>query len=205
MAQDKIINRILQDAQNEANKLIEDAHKQADNEVTKINNQTGQRLLELKKEFENNSKELERRAKLNANLQERKDVLAIKQDVMKMAFEEAKQEMKNLSDEDWKSLIKKIIIAGTVTDTEYIKVPEKDFSKYTSKVSGSLTFLDEINNLLKENGHLQPLKLDKNPAHFSDGLMLIGKYSDVNASFDVLIENMKENLEWNVSKILFKQ
>ncbi len=203
MASDKIINKILQNAETEASQIIADAKKTAAKEEQKINNETENRLNQLANEFKENSEELERRAKLNANLQERKDLLEIKQEVLHEAFDKAKEQMANLSDNEWFNLVTKIVLNGTDTDTEYIKVPEKDFPKYTQLNKDNMSFLDYLNLKLKEQGHMIPLKLDKNPAHFNDGLMLIGKYSDVNASFEVLIENMREYLEWDVSKILF--
>lgn len=205
MASDKIVNKILNNAKNEADQIIEEANKKAQEEKEKIQNETKQKLEELKKEFQNESEEIKKRSQLQANIEERKRLLSAKQKVLHEAFDLAKKEMRNLSNEDWAKLVTRIILEGTTTDTEYIKVPKKDFDKYTKTNRNGQSFLSAINKLLLEQGHRTALKIDRNPAHFDDGLMLIGKYSDVNASFDVLIENQKEYLEWNVSQILFKE
>ena len=56
---------------------------------------------------------------------------------------------------------------------------------------------------LAEQGHLTPLELDPKPAGFRQGVMLLGKDSDVNGSFEVLIENARRPIEWDVTNILF--
>lgn len=203
MASDKIVNKILESANQEAQETIDRANQQAKEQVAEINKDTQKRLDGLKQQFLTDCSEFEKRSKLNAGIEERKKLLAAKREVMDQAFEVAREKLRNLDEETWKKFITEIVLAGTVTDTEYIKVPEKDYKRFTSRSSNGKTFLEVLNEQLRKAGHDRPLKLDEHPAHFSDGIMLIGKYSDVNASFDVILDNMREDLEWNVSEILF--
>lgn len=202
MASDKIVQKILDSANQEAKITLQKAEEEAKHQTDNINKDTQTRLSNLKKQFETDCVNAEKHAKLNAGIEERKKFLAAKRKVMEKAFDLARRELKNLDEKTWKELITKIVLAGTANDTEYIKVPEKDMPRFTRK-TGRGTFLDELNDLLREQGLKQELKLDRDPAKFSDGIMLIGKYSDVNASFDVLLDNMYEDLEWEVSEILF--
>lgn len=203
MASDKIISKILENANAQAAQTIEKAKQDAQRSAGAIQKETEARLHEMALGFKSDSKEIQKREALNSGLEERKNMLASKRRVMDMAFERARENMRNLSDSAWADLITKIVVAGTVSDTEYIKVPKKDFKKYLKPFNGGAPFLEQLNQILSANGHERALKLDKNPAWFEDGIMLIGKYSDVNGSFDVLIENIKDALEWDVTQILF--
>lgn len=204
MASDKIINSILETANKEADEILKKADLQALNEEKKIQSEAQTRIDNLTKQFNEDSLNIEKRAKLNAGITERKNLLETKRTVMNEAFDLAKKGLKNLSFESWAKFVTLIVLTGTDTDTEYIKVPAKDIEKYNKEYKNGLTLLEYINEQLKDMGHKKALKLDRNPAKFDDGLMLIGKYSDVNASFDVLIENQKELLENKVTNILFE-
>lgn len=203
MASDKIINSILENANKEADEILSKANAQSIEEKNRINKECEQRLANLKKQYEEDSINIEKRAKLSAGIEERKNTLESKREIMNLAFDEARKKLKKLPDKEWAEFIIKIVLSGVDTDTTYIKVPKKDFKKYEKPFLGPKNFLDQINDALKANGYENHLKLDRDPAHFDDGIMLLGKYSDVNASFDVLLENQKELLEFNVTKILF--
>lgn len=202
MASDKIVNKILESANQEAQEIINKANKDAEEQKKAIQNDTAKRLEGLQKQFETDCKNLEQREKLNASIEERKRLLGTKRSVMDEAFDLARKDLKHLDQKDWQAFITKIVLSAVDTDTEYLKVPESDFKKYENKEQG-VSFFQKLNDLLRDQGHDRPLKMDRDPAHFEDGLMLIGKYSDVNASFDVILENMREELEWDVTEILF--
>ncbi len=205
MASDKIISKIIDNANDEAKRILKTAQDTADKTASDTEKATQKRLAELAAKFEDDKAEIDRRAKLNAGLEERKNLLAAKRGVMNKAFDLAASLMAELPDKQWAELIRTLVIDAVDAETEYIKVPEKDMKKYTHPFLGAKSFLDQLNDMLAQQGHTTPLKLDRDPAWFEDGVMLIGKYSDVNASFDVLIENMKKQVEWDVTQILFDQ
>ncbi|MGI6109401.1 MAG: V-type ATP synthase subunit E [Eubacteriaceae bacterium] len=203
MASDKIVNKILENAQAEAEAIQKSAKEQAAADTKKIETQTAARLESLKKQFEADKEETKRRGKLTAGLDERKDLLREKRRMLDKAFDLALQKMGELPEKEWAKLIREIVLAGTVTGTRMIKVPEKDMPRYTGNFMGKGPFLDQLNQMLKENGHQTGLELDPNPAGFREGIMLIGEDSDVNGSFEVLLQNARGPLEWDVTQILF--
>ena len=203
MASDKIVNKILQNSQAEAEAIRKSAQEQAEAGIKKIHKETESKLSALKKQYKADVEETKRRGKLTAGLDERKDLLREKRVVLDKAFDAAYEKMEHLPDKEWARLITEIVLAGTVTETRYIKVPEADIPRYTKNFMGKGPFLDQLNAKLAEQGHLTPLELDPKPAGFRQGVMLLGKDSDVNGSFEVLIENARRPIEWDVTNILF--
>lgn len=203
MASDKIVSKIIENAQSEADATLSDAKEKVKALQAQSEKETQRRLQQLEANFKADEQETKRRGKLTAGLEERKDLLRAKRDVIDQAFDQAYEQMKNLPDDQWAKLIREVVMAGVVTGTEMVKVPKKDFPRYQKDFMGKGPFLKQLNDMLKEAGRPYGLTLDKDPARFEEGIMLIGEYSDVNASFEVLLENQREGLEYDVMKILF--
>lgn len=203
MASDKIINRILQSAKSDAQKIIDEANQKALLEKQYSKKETQQKIKDIENRYRNDIDEYEKTVKLNTGLQNRKDILKVKQSVIREAFEQAKKDIKKIPDDIWYPLIETIVLEATVSDTEYIKATKNDIHKFRKHYKNEKSFLDYLNKELRKRGHKKGLKLDETPARFEDGIMLVGEYSDVNASFDVLIDNIKEYIEYDVAKILF--
>lgn len=204
MASDKIVSKITENARSEADQILTQAKENARSETRRIQSETKEKLAQMEKNFKEESNEIERRAKLNAGLEERIDLLDDKRKVLDEAFDRAYEKMKKLPDQKWAKLITEIVLDGVVTGTESLKVPEKDRVRYEKNFMGKGPFLDTLNMEVRSRLGHSDLSLDEEPAPFEEGIMLIGEYSDVNASFGVLLKNQKESIEADVIKILFE-
>lgn len=81
--------------------------------------------------------------------------------VLDKAFDAAYEKMEHLPDKEWARLITEIVLAGTVTETRYIKVPETDIPRYTRRFYGEkVRSSTQLNAKLAEQGHLTQLELD---------------------------------------------
>ena len=75
-------------------------------------------------------------------------------------------------------------------------MPAKDLDKYQNG------FLLEINADLTAKGKRGELALAEETAPFSDGVLLIGKNSDVDCSFATILQEMRRKTEREVAAIL---
>ena len=142
--------------------------------------------------------EVHRRSQLMTRLDSRKNILAVKRKVIDEVFDKARTALDTLDESRYEALVTKIVVNGSETGTEKLQVPEKDMKRYSDGL------LNKLNAALKEAGKIGELTLDETPASFNSGVMLIGEMSDVNGSFDVLIDDAREKYEREVAEMLFE-
>lgn len=213
MSAEKILMKIEQDAQSEAKAITDAAAQKAQAVKADILAQAKAQAQAIADKARADAEEEERRAMLIANLEARKSSLASKRAVLDQAFALAAKELKKLDDESWTRLITRIVVEAAETGTETLRVPAADMEKYQgnflsrlkAEFGGEGSMLDELNIALEKTGKMGLLKLDKTPADFDGGVLLIGEKSDVNGSFDVLLRAVREQYEREVSAILFGQ
>lgn len=197
MSANKIIERIRQDAQAEADAILADARAKAQANAQAIAQQGKAKAAEIKAAGEADCAEAHRRARLIAELDTRKNELAAKRAVIDEAFDGAAGRLASLPEGQWRGLIASIVLQGAETGCEKLRIPEKDRVKYTEE------FLQELNGALKAKGLKGELTLDETPAAFEDGVMLVSDVSDINGSFEAVLRSAREELEKEVVGLLF--
>lgn len=197
MSLEKIIERIQRDAKAEtdnilsqasatANKIIDDAQREADTIRTRM--------------IENAKKEAEQRKQRiisSANLEMRKNILSEKQKAIDSAFSTALNMLQNMNDEEYKKIIKEMIIKNVQTGDEEIILSERDKKRLGQ------TFVAEINNQLSRKMKKGNLRMSDEVRNISGGFILRRGEIELNSSFDSLFKALREDLEAEVSRILF--
>ncbi|MGL5206284.1 MAG: V-type ATP synthase subunit E family protein [Acidaminococcaceae bacterium] len=197
MATNKIVFKIQEEAAAEAAAILAAAKTKADASAAKIIEEAHIKAEEIREESLLAAKEAAHRQELIAELEARKDSLDSKRQLLDEAYLLAAKELAQLTDEKWKKLIIAIVNNASVTGTEKLCVPAKDFAKYKNG------FLLEINADLTANGKKGQLSLAEETAPFADGILLIGKNSDVDCSFATILQEMRRKTEREVATILF--
>ncbi len=195
MALEDITKRILNDAKKEANKMI----KKAQAEYEKSLEEEKVLLKEEEKESKSKAKEeaheeVKRRIAL-ARLEARNKVLQEQQDLLEGVFTKALKKLRNLSDSEYKKVIKKIATEKYIPETDYIIVSKELKSKSLDK------FISDLNTAIKRKG--KGLKVSKEVLPERAGFILKGKEMEVNCTWDVIINSLKEEYSKKVFQILF--
>ena len=198
MASDKIIAKIIENAEKDASSIRQEAQQKAEKIIAKIDEQTEISLKEMEEASKDEIEEIYRRNNLMTRLDNRKRHLSVKQRVMDETFQEVRKSLNNLSYDQWENLITKIVIEGATTGNEELKVPAKDREIYQNK--GLLT---KLNKDLVERGLAGNLSLCKEDAEFKEGVCIVGERFDIDGSFDALIDNARIVYEREVADILF--
>nr|WP_279287916.1 V-type ATP synthase subunit E family protein [Eubacterium callanderi] len=184
---------------NEDVALIEqETAEKVQSSVAAIERRTELTLNALKNKEKADVEEVHRRSQLMTRLDSRKNILAVKRKVIDEVFDKARTALDTLDESRYEALVTKIVVNGSETGTEKLQVPEKDMKRYRDGL------LNKLNAALKEAGKIGELTLDETPASFNSGVMLIGEMSDVNGSFDVLIDDAREKYEREVAEMLFE-
>ena len=197
MATNKIVFKIEEEAAAEVAAILAAAKTKADASAEKIIEEAHIKAQEIREESLLAAKEAAHRQERIAELEARKNSLDSKRQILEEAYLLAAKELAQLEEEKWKKLIIAIVRNASVTGQEKLCVPAKDLSKYQNG------FLLEINAALAAKGKRGELSLAEEAAPFADGVLLIGKNSDVDCSFATILQEMRRKTEREVAAILF--
>ncbi|MGQ9608599.1 MAG: V-type ATP synthase subunit E [bacterium] len=197
MSLEKILERIEQDAKSQA----EDIKKKASSAAEKIIQEANEQAEALKKSALEDAKvraeQHKQRIISAANLEFRKEILAEKQNAIDEAFKEAMRLLVNMNDDEYKKTIKNMILSNVQTGDEEIIFSERDKNRLGNG------FLRDVNNQLTKNKKKGNLTLSKSTYDMPGGFVMKRGDIELNNSFSALMESLREDLESEVSKILF--
>lgn len=197
MSGDKIIQKIEEEAKQDAAAIGAAARDKAQKEKDRILAKAQEEVREIQAKSQVDAREAAGRLQLIAELQSRKENLASKRQVLQEAFDRAAKQLADLPEDQWKTLIGKIILGADLTGHEILVVPAKDRKRYEDG------FLDRINAALKQAGKKGKLTLSDTSADFSDGLLIQGETCDYDGSFATLLEEVRTGEEYRVAELLF--
>ena len=182
MTTNKIVFKIQEEAAAEVAAILAEAKNKANVSAKRIADEAHVKVQEIHAESLLAAKEAVRSQNLIAELEARKNSLDSKRQILEEAYQLAEKEMSQLTSEKWEKLIIAIINNASVTGQEKLCVPAKD---------------------LAANGKRGELSLAEGAAPFNDGVLLIGKNSDVDCSFSTILQEMRRRTEREVAAILF--
>lgn len=191
-----VIDKILSDAQCEADKIKSDSEKEQaqqqaehDEKLAEFNKQTE---IIAKKTAEEKKSHLLAAARMDIAM----ELLTEKRAILDKVFTDAKLQIKNLPDEDYKNIMKTLMIQAVETGDEEVII-DKNETRIDHK------FIKTINHELG-SGYKGNLRLSDEKQDLGAGFILTrGKISN-NVSLNVLLDQAKKDLEIKLSKDLFE-
>ena len=199
MSLEKILERIEQEAQNEADRIKSRA---STNEAEILSKAQADADALKAQELENAKVEAEQRKERiisTANLDLRKERLAEKQSAIDAAFREAVENLLNMDDAEYRKLMKEMILTNIQTGEEEIILSERDKAGLGNKL------LAEVNQQLAKSEKKGKLTLSQDTYNILGGFVLRRGKIEVNSSFETLFKSSRDELESEVSKILFPE
>lgn len=199
MAIQDIIDKIKNDAQNEAKKLkaenaakIDEINAQAAKEVKNIEASAAELA---KKKYDE-----EKRLKVSlATLEQKNRFLATKQKLISRVFDDALIEVKKLPDEKYTELLIKAISQVDLRGDEEVVLGAHDFDKFGSK------FVDQLNAAFTKNGKKGAFKLVSEKREGITGCVLRDGRKETICTFESIIDSKRKELEKAVVSLLFKE
>ena len=140
-----------------------------------------------------NADEREQRLASVAQLEARKMELAAKQEMLDRAFDQALEELCNLPEGEYVSLLANLAVKASSNGREAVILSKKDRTRYGKQV------VTQANERLKD-GHLT---LSEQTRNIKGGLILADGDVEVNCTFETLVRLQRGTLEREVAKVLF--
>ncbi len=195
MEAEQVIDKILADAKAEAEKIKTQADEKEAAEQAKFNEQ----LEEHKKQTNALAEKLGSEKKLHVLAAARMDIakehLAEKSRILDEVFDQARQQLQKLSDDQYKTLCTNLMLEAVETGDEEVIID-------TNEKRIDEKFIKQINNKLgpERKGNL---KLSRQTQPIGPGLNLKRGKIKNHVSLDVLLTQTRKDLEIDLVKDLF--
>jgi V/A-type H+-transporting ATPase subunit E len=192
----QVVEKILADAKAEADKIKKEAEKKVAAEQAKLSEQ----LDQYNKQTETLAKKAGEDEKSHilaaARMYIAKEYLAEKRKILDDVFEQARQKLQNLPDEEYRALIKKLLLEAVETGDEEMIVD-------TNERRIDHDFIKQINRRLGPD-YKGNLKLSDQRQNLGAGFILTRGKVKTNVSIEVLLDQARKELEIELAKELFE-
>lgn len=197
MSLDAIVDKILKDAREQASRI--EGENRA--KIQSIDSQCEETVRDLLATSEKRAEKLadDQRVKFvsMAQLEIRKDVLALKQEMIETAFEGAISKLLEGDEERYSALLKKLVLNADLQGDEELILNRSD----RNRIGGDL--IREINETLLKAKRKGDLRLSPEVRQIRGGVILRRGRKEVNCSVESIIYSKRDELEAKVARILF--
>jgi len=195
MDAEQVTEKILADARAEAQKITSEAKEKESAEQAGLKEQ----LDEFHKQTETLAKKAAEDKKAHllaaARMDIAKEYLAQKRKILDEVFREAQQQLRSLSDQDYRKLCSKLILKAVETGDEEVIVDNNE-----TRIDQE--FIKQINRRLGP-GYKGNLRLADERQNLGGGFVLRRDKIKNNVSFEVLLAQARKELEIELAKELF--
>lgn len=199
MSLEKILERIQRDAQNEVDRIKSRASAAADRIIEQAQAEAAALKKQSVEDARSEAEQRKQRIISTARLDLRKALLAEKQNAIDATFQESVENLLRMKEAEYRETMKNMILPSVQTGDEEIIFSDRD------KVRLGEEFLSEINRQLVESGKRGNLTISQDTYNMLGGFVLRRGKIELNSSFESLFKSSRDDLESEVSKILFDQ
>jgi V/A-type H+-transporting ATPase subunit E len=195
MNAEQVVQKILAEAKAEAEKIVNDAKAKAAEQGDQLDTQIAEfedKTAQLAKEA---AEDKLQRMLAGARMDNGKQLLAAKGETLNEIFEQSKKAVNDLSDEQYLAWVTAAMKQAVESGDEEVII-----GKGEKRIDEA--FISRINQQLGA-GFKGNLSLSSQRADISGGFILARGKVQVNASTDVMIENLKESMQIELSQMLF--
>lgn len=199
MSLEKILERIERETQDEVDKLKNRASATEGDILKKAGAEAEASKAQALEDAKSNAEQRKERIISTANLDLRKASLAEKQNAIDAAFREAVEKLVDMDDAKYHEIMRNMILASVQTGQEEVILSKRD------KANLGETLLKEINQQLIADGKEGKLTLAQDTYDILGGFVLRRGQIELNSTFETLFKTSREELETDVSRILFPE
>jgi V/A-type H+-transporting ATPase subunit E len=193
---EKLVSKILSDARSAAQANLAGARAEAEGIVLDAREEAGALAAAAAQKAEREAAAHERRVISTAELEGRKELLAVKRRLIDDLFDEARDLLCRKSGAEYEALLLDMISASAFGDAEII-LSERDRDRLPEG------FQNSVNTVLGAVGKPYRLTLSDETRPIGGGFILRSGQIEINNSFESIIRNKRDSLESLAVKMLF--
>lgn len=192
---EKLIEKILGDAQQEAERLWHEAEQKKKAMHEELERSIEKQKAQIEKDAEAAIQEKKRRLSAVYDLEYRKQVLAAKQEMMGGAKAMAMEKLRGISDADYVSLMKKrLLVCASGGGSIAVSAGEKRLDA---------AFLADVNAALKSQGRAA-VTFSSEKRGIAGGFVYLEGGMEIDVSLEALLNEAWDQSETQVASVLFE-
>jgi len=195
MEANEVVEKILSQARAEAEKVLAEAKGKASGQESKLASQLSEYRQQTESLAQAAAADRKMRMLAAARMEIRKELTAAKNTILDEVFASAAKQVKSLGNQEYKELVTSLMIKAVETGDEQVVVGENE-----KRIDHTL-----IKNINRElgSGFKGNLMLADDRANIDGGFILRRGSVRINASIDVLLAQVKEQIEIELAAELF--
>jgi len=194
---EKIKERIIDDARKRAEKIIEDAKLEAQAIIKDAEKQAFQRVAIMTENAKEEAVLYKQRFRAACEMDDKKNVLKMRQDAIDEAFSAALTEIAGLPDDKYSLFMEDVLLKAAKDEEGDIVMNKKDKQRLGKQ------FVDRVNAKFRTMGKKAMLKLAEEDLSSCGGFVIRYGEMEINCTLEVLLNMARPNLEAEVAAILF--
>lgn len=197
MKVDAITEKILEDARQSAAQTLREANERAQETQRRSEAEIVKKRDQAMDEARRECVGLRDRMLRMAELDERKNLLSMKRQVIDQAFEDALKRMRAMDEASARAYLKRLILESA-QGGEQIITDSADRKLYSE------AFLAELNAELKKRGGSGALTLSDEKRPMAGGFVLKRQGVEINCTYEAVLRESRASLEAQVASMLFR-
>lgn len=196
MNAEQVVQKIVSQARAEADKILAAARDAAGKEKQRLDQELGAHAGEIRKAADAAGQDKLARMLAAARMQNARELLAAKGQVLDELFARVKQRIEQMPDHDYLELMRRLIHKSVQTGQEEVIV-----GRHEGRINQD--FINRVNGELagQGKGHL---RLSPTREDISGGFILFSGKVRINASVEVLVSQLRDSMEMQLTAELFK-
>jgi len=194
---EKITERIINEAREKAKGILEEAEAKAAAMREERLAETEKERTAILEKARAEAAERKRRIRTVAQLDMRKELLGVKQELIHTAFERVLEQLQNLSVEAYQDTVYQLLMGLVRDGNEEIIIASGDEGRWND------AFLNRINQGLQEKGIPGQVRLSEERRNLRGGFVLKSRNMEINSSFESILRTVRDEMEPQVAQVLF--
>lgn len=190
---DKIIERIQKNSEINCDSILKEAQKQADEIRAASQKQSDSDVEKISAETDRKSKEIVDSAVSGSELEEKKEILSAKVEIINNVIDKVSQTLKDLPDDKYFDAVYKLAAKYARPEEGVMYLSSKDLKRLPAG------FEKTLNSKLKQGS----ITVSKDPKDLDGGFILSYGGIEINCSFEALIKESEDDIKDELSRILF--
>jgi len=195
---DRIKEKIMEDAKKTAEHILSEARGEAQEIIAAAEKEALVAITKVKASAEEEGDNQKKRMFAIASLEERKNTLKARQDMVDRAFSEAMTKLVTLPDKEYGAFLKAYIIQSVREGAGELLLNETDKKRLGE------AFMKELNASFKQAGKNASLTLAQDVIRAKGGFILRYGEMEINSTLEIMMSQLRPQLEVQVANILFK-
>lgn len=200
MGADAILTKIEEKSRNEAEAIRRAGEERAREAAEAIRAEAGKNAEAIRARGEKDAADIRYRERLKSEMECRKNTLAAKRALLDEAFAKAAEELQALDGAAWEALAERLVLEECMTGSVEVCLSRRDTERFGTRMAALLPVWEE--KLTAARGESCRLRLGE-PVEMQGGLFFRGEICDVDASFGMLLRDVREQKEYEIASLLF--